>query len=108
MILLCPWSPTNSWPANGPNAPRVESTRIADVEMPRMPCGNHTAGVFRCGTLFATSNLGSPVSGMSLTLSVTVDPGSPLHLSPFGLPTKSPFSTCVIPPEPTQSPWFSA
>src|SRR5215213_8448964 len=108
MILLCPWSPTNSWPANGPNEPRVESTRIADVEIPRMPCGNHTAGVLRCGTRLATSNFGSPVSGMSLTLSVTPELGSPDHLSPFTLPMKSPFSTWLIPPEPTQSPLFSA
>ena len=70
-------------------------------------CGNHTAGVLRCGTFFATSNFGSPVSGMSSTFSVTGDPGSPDHLSPFTLPMKSPFSTWLIPPEPTQSPWFS-
>ena len=107
MILLCPWSPTNSWPANGPNAPRVESTRIDDVEIPITVCGNHTAGVLSFGTRLATSCFGSPVSGMSLTVSFTGDSGSADHLSPFGFPTKSPFSTWVMCPEPTQSPWFS-
>ena len=107
MILLWPWSPTNSWPANGPKPPRVESTRIADVEMPMMVWGNQTAGVLRCGTRFATSNFGSPVSGMSDLVSVTGDPGSPDHLRPMGLPMKSPDSTWEMPPEPTQSPWFS-
>ena len=38
---------------------------------------------------------------------VTGDPGSLDHLSPFTFPMKSPFSTWLMPPEPTQSPWFS-
>ena len=54
-ILLCPWSPTKICPSNGPNLPPVLSTINSELEMPKIPCGNHTAGTRTSGKSFFNS-----------------------------------------------------
>ena len=74
----------------------VVSVRRPDVEMPVMVWGNHTAGGLSAGTRRATSKSGSPVSGISSGFRPrkrSGTPGSSVHRSPAGLPTKSPGAT---------------
>src|SRR4051794_10977610 len=94
MTVLAVWSPTNIWPANGPNLPPLLSHVTPLADWPIFLYGNRIAGGSYCGIFFASAANRLPLCGCC-GAGPMAPAASAYHLNPPGCPTNLPGIRCL-------------